>query len=586
VTHYARTQHDIIESLFSQQSLCAVFQQTAAVCGTQIAFRSSGAKESITWGEAADRVRSIARGLASVGVGPGDSVSMLLRNTPHFHLIDLAVLHLGAVPVSMYPTDTTERMVAQIEASGSTVLLVEHPFCERGAELRDSCPSLEYLVTAGNAPAGFISLGELEQRSEDVPFDFEKSWKAVGPGDTACLLYTSGTTGAPKGVQIPHRAILASVAHYAEVAPVTPHGRVLSYLPAAHIADRFAGHYAAIAFGHTLTCIPDHEDLYDTLREVRPTHFFTVPRVLEKLMERARELLASQPDLDDCFRRRLAAVERTGVSDISEPDAAPLLPITEGIGLDQAEWLTVGSAPSARGALDALAALGLPFADIWGMTEIMVCTMSPPGGIRPGTIGKPFSRVELRLDEDGELMAKGPNMFSGYRNDPVRTAEALDDGWIRTGDLADIDADGYVRIIGRKKDMIINAAGKNMSPLVIEGAVKVASPLIDQVAAVGDGRRFVSAIIALDGPRVKEFADDRGIAGEFAELTSHPLVRQEVADAIARANETLSRVEQIRDWRIVEEIWRPGSDVMTGSMKLVRSKVINKYQSLVESIYE
>jgi long-subunit acyl-CoA synthetase (AMP-forming) len=452
-----------------------------------------------------------------------------------------------------------------------------------------SCARLKTVVVMGE----FTSAGDgptltVEDLMRLTPSDFDAdtAWRHLGPESTACLIYTSGTTGEPKGVQIPHRAIVASVAQYSEVAPFTPHGRVLSYLPAAHIADRWASHYAAMAGGHTVTCVPDHTTLYDALKDTRPTHFFAVPRILEKLSDRADDVLARTPELADDHVARLAEIRASGEIEPRADGQSRFASIHAELGLDAAEWMTVGSAPSARGFLESMAALDLPFADVWGMTEIIVCSMNRPERLKLGSIGRPMPGIRFEI-EDGELLAAGATAFTGYRGDPGRTKEVLsDDGWVRSGDLAEIDADGYVWIRGRKKEMIINSAGKNMSPLTIEGALESSSTLIDHVAVAGDGRRFVVALISLDAQRLVAFAADRGLSGGYAELTRDPAVLAEVGAAVDRGNATLSRVEHVRAWRVVEDEWLPGGEEITASMKLMRNRILRRYAAIVDELYD
>jgi long-chain acyl-CoA synthetase len=579
------TQAEIIDSIFEQDSVCSLFQDTVSINPGRPAL-TLVTGETLTWGETAQRVREIAQGLAALGVGRGDTVALLFRNIPDFHLADLAVLHLGAAPASLYPTDPLEKMASIVDAAGASVLVTEAVYEQRARDLAQA--SARTLHVADTAPRPFPGARSIDDlAASDVIFDFDSTWRGVNREDVACLLYTSGTTGSPKGVEIPHRAVLASLANYADRAPVTPGGRVLSYLPAAHIADRFASHYSAVAFAHTITCVPDPADLFDTIRKVRPTHFFTVPRVLEKLHDAAVDVLARDPDRMSTMEQRRAMVHDRGYARHQELSDPVFADVRTALGLDKAEWLTVGSAPSTRGVVEHLAAIGLPFADIWGLTEIMVCTMNPPEEIRFGTIGKAFERASLTVAEDGELLARGPSGFLGYRNDPARTAESVDsDGWVHTGDLASIDDEGYVRIIGRKKEIMINSAGKNMSPLEIEGALKASSALIDHAAAVGDGRRYVTAVIALDGARLQEFATTHSLSGTHAELARHPLVTREIDQAVARANEHLPRVEHVRKWYVAPDEWLPGGGEVTASMKLIRTAVLSRYCSEIEAQYD
>ena len=311
-------------------------------------------------------------------------------------------------------------------------------------------------------------------------FDFDAAWRAVDPEDVATLIYTSGTTGPPKGVQLTHRNLMAEIRAVADCLPTEPGGRITSFLPSAHIADRWSAHYqSSMVFGFTLTCIADPRTVVQHLPEVRPTAWGSVPRIWEKMK---------------------AALEAQGVTDPAALPEEHRAAIREKLGLDQCAWLVVGAAPTPVEVLEYFDALGLPICELWGMSETSSCaTINPPDRIKIGTCGPPLKGVELKLADDGELLVRGEIVMKGYRNDPVKTAEAIDDeGWLHTGDVAEIDDDGYVKIVDRKKELIINAAGKNMSPVNIESRLKTCHPLIGTAVAIGDRRPYNVALIVLD----------------------------------------------------------------------------------------
>jgi long-subunit acyl-CoA synthetase (AMP-forming) len=531
----------------STATLCQAFQRTAAANAGRIALREAGTAEGVTWDEYARRVQAIATGLHAVGVRPGDAVAILIRNRPAFNLADTAALHLGATPFSLYATEPQEQMVALMRDSGARVLITEEHFAERAAAVAERAVTVE----------------ELEALEADE-FDFEAAWRAVTPESIACLIYTSGTTGAPKAVQLPQRAIMASLAGVDALAPHGPEHRGVSFLPNAHITDRFICHYSTIWLGGTLTCVPDHERLWDTLRGVRPTRFHGVPRTFEKLADSARALIATDPELNAAFDASLAAF-RAG-----RRDAETLAPVREHLGLDQVEWLSVAAAPSAYATLEFHHAIGLNLAELWGMSEFMMAIMNPPGRVKLGTVGLPLPAVEARLADDGELLLRGPHACAGYRNDPEKTAAMLDaDGWVHSGDLAAVDEDGYFRIVGRKKEVMINSSGKNLFPAKIEAAVKQSSPLVGHVAVIADRRRYVSALIVPDPEQLAAFAQPAA----------------EIERAVAEANERLSRVEHIRAFRILDEEWIPGGPVLTNTMKLRRASIAERYAELIEEMY-
>jgi long-chain acyl-CoA synthetase len=574
-----RTQEDVVATMSGPGTLCDLFRATVAASPDVVALRRDDDDRELTWAAYAANVDAYATGLAAAGVGHGDVVGLLLRNVPEFHVADMAVLHLGAVPYSLYVTDTAEKMAGFVTAGDVAVLVTERHFLDRARELRAACPGLEHVLLVDGEDDDVRAIDDATA-PDDLDLDARR--RAVRPEDAAVLLYTSGSTGAPKGVLLSHRALRISVANYAAAATATPNGRVLSYLPHAHIADRFGSHYKALGYGHTITSVVDAATLYDTMRAVRPTDFFAVPRVLEKLWDRVATHLVGEPGGGDALAPRVAAV-RDGVD---PPRDGSFASARAAIGLDDAEWLTVGAAPSSRPILEQMHGIGLPFADIWGMTEIIVCTMGLAEARSIGTIGRPLGGVEFRLRPDGELLARGENAFIGYRGAPARTAEIRDaDGWIHTGDLAAAGDHGLWSIVGRKKDVMINASGKNLSPTAIEGTIKATSPLIDQVVAVGDGRRYVAALIALDGHELHAYAAAHDLRGAFGDLAAEPAVLEEVGAAVERGNARLSRVEQVRRWHVVPSEWVPGGDEVSGGMKLARATIARKYADEIEALF-
>ena len=529
----------------STATLCEAFQRTAAVDPGGIALQ--GGEAAVTWEEYARRVQAIATGLHALGVRAGDVVALLIPNRPEFNLADTAALHLGATPFSIYATEPIERMRALMQDSGARVLITDD---ERGPEVTERA----------------VSVAELEALDDDG-FDFEAAWRAVTPDSIACLIYTSGTTGEPKAVQLPQRAIMSSLAGVDALAPPTVEHRGVSFLPSAHITDRFICHYSTLWLGGTLTCVADHERLWDTIREVRPTRFHGVPRTFEKLADFARAQIDADPELSAAFEASLAAF-RAGTTDAEA--LAALRPVREQLGLDEVEWLSVAAAPSAYATLEFHHALGLNLAELWGMSEFMMAIMNPPSRVKLGTVGVPLPAVEARLAEDGELLLRGPHACAGYRNDPAKTAAMLDaDGWAHSGDLAAVDEDGYFKIVGRKKEVMINSSGKNLFPAKIEAAVKESSRLVGHVAVIADRRRYVSALIVPDPEQLEGFEQPAA----------------EIERAVAEANTRLSRVEQIRAFRVVDDEWAPGGPLLTNTHKLRRASIAERYADLIEEMY-
>jgi long-subunit acyl-CoA synthetase (AMP-forming) len=538
------------------ETLCGAFQIVVAERPHQVAHRAFGGGLEFTYAEFAARVRRLAEGLHSLGVRRGDAVGEMLANRPEFNLVDVAAFHLGATGFSIYNTLSPEQIQHLLRNSGARVVVTERQFLPRVLEART--PELEHVVVVDAAERGLLTLDDLE-RSHVRGFDFEAAWRAVEPGDVLTLIYTSGTTGPPKAVQLTHANVLFECRALEDVVNSEPGGRVLSYLPLAHVGDRLGSHYgASICFGRTVVSVADPRQVVPAMVEVRPTVFGGVPRVWEKLK---------------------AGLEAAGLRDPSQlPEAGKAL-VRARLGLDHCTVRVSGAAPAAMEVLQYFHELGLPLNEGWGMSELSCfATVNPPDGIRMGTVGKALPGVELRLLDDGELLVRGPLVMKGYRNDPERTDEALDaDGWLHTGDVASIDSDGYVTIIDRKKELIINAAGKNMSPANIELKLRAASPLIAQAVCIGDRRPYNVALLVLDREVLAKTSGGSSLSNEA--------LHGVIAVAVETANAGLSRVEQIKRFAILDAEWPPGGDELTPTMKLKRKPIHAKYAAEIERLY-
>jgi long-chain acyl-CoA synthetase len=572
-----------------QPTLCAAFQVTAAANAARPALRTPDDSVSLTWAQYAARVKSIATGLAALGVGDGDTVALLLANRPEFHLLDTASIHLGAVPFSVYHTNPAEQIAYQLTNSEARVFVTEAAFLERVRAACEIAGTVEHLVVVDDAePTGHMTLAELEAAG-DAAFDFDAAWRAVSPEHLANLVYTSGTTGDPKGVQHHHGGLVFGLGVMDRLAPISPEGRVVSYLPMAHIAERYISHYSSLAFGYTITCCPDPKQLPQAIATTKPTRFFGVPRIYEKLRGAALGIIEADPLLTAALEAGLARVrvEQSGEQpeplDAEHEDA--LAGLRQRLGLDEAEWVGVAAAPTPYAVLEFFHAIGVRIAELWGMSETVLTTSNPPDRIKLGSIGVAIPGIEVRLADDGEILVRGPNVTSGYRNDPERTGEALDaDGWMHSGDIAVADEDGYMRIVDRKKEIIINSAGKNMSPAHIECTIKEECPLIGQVVAIGDARPYVTALVVLDAEAAARLAQD-GLPPDIGELVEHERVRAEIDAAVERGNQRLARVEQIKKYALLPMTWEPGGDEVTPTMKLKRRPIAEKYVAEIRALY-
>ncbi|HWA53287.1 MAG TPA: long-chain fatty acid--CoA ligase [Solirubrobacterales bacterium] len=572
-------------------TMCEAFQLTAAEWAESPALRFKDSDYEASWQDYADAVRKRAAGLAALGVERGDTVGFMLVNRPALHLTDAAAMHLGATTFSIYNTSSPEQVEYLVRDAGNRVIVTEQAFLETVLAAQEAVDTLEHVIVIdGEAPAGTIPIAELEEMGEPG-FDFEAAWRAVEPDDVLCLIYTSGTTGPSKGVQLTHANMVSVWRACDEVQQTAPGGRMISYLPSAHIADRWAGIYAQMIYGSCVYCCPDPRQMVAYSIEVKPTVWGGVPRIWEKLKAAIEVGIAAEADeakreatevAIELGRRRARAIANGGAPEELEAewqraDAEVLSTIRAMLGLDQVESFVVGAAPTPPEVLEFFLALGIEIRETWGMSETTaITTLNPPGAVRVGTVGPPIPNTEVKLAEDGEVMVRGPQVMSGYRNMPEKTAEALDeDGWLHTGDIGEFDEAGYLRIVDRKKELIINAAGKNMSPANIEAKLKAATPLIAQAVAIGDNRPYNVALFALDA----ETLAARGLSPE------DPAVAEEIANAVETANARLARVEQIKRFKVLPGEWSPGGEELTPTMKLKRRPIERKYEAEIEALY-
>jgi long-chain acyl-CoA synthetase len=587
-------------------TVCEAFQLTAASHPDAVALRTPGGNVEVSWREYAWRVDRIAAGLAALGTSRGDTVALMMVNRPEFHLCDTAALHIGAIPFSIYNTLPTGDIVHLLSNAGSRVAICESQFAERLLEAGAKA-GVEHVVCIDDIPAGTLRLTELERRGSPE-FEFEAAWRAVEPDDLLTLIYTSGTTGPPKGVEITHANMLAELRATSQVLPTLRGDRCVSFLPSAHIADRWLTHYQGLAFGAQVTCVADATQLPAALVDTRPTTWGAVPRVWEKLKGALEAAVSAEQDpgralaLRDAIeigRRKVRAEQAATAGEGRGPseallaefeaaDDAVLSKLRAKLGLDQLRWAISGAAPIGVDVLELFGAIGVPICEAWGMSELScAATLNRPGETRFGTVGTAAPGIEVALADDGELLCRGPIVMRGYRGEPDKTAKAIDpDGWLHSGDIAQIDQDGYVRIVDRKKELIINAAGKNMSPANIEAKLKAASPLIGQAVAIGDRRSYNVALIMLDPDGCAAHADAEGLPDASpAALSRDPGVATAVASAVERANTQLARVEQIKRHAILSDEWPPGGEQLTPTMKLKRKPIAAKYADEIEALY-
>ncbi len=575
------------------------FLATVSSRGAVVAIRNGANDETTTWDELEAWSRRVAGGLNSLGVNHGDTVAMMLTNRPEFFACDLAVISLGGVPFSIYQTSSPGQIAYMVGDAGAKVAIVETKFLEAFEKAREDLPLVENVIVL-DGPGGTISLEDLEKVDPD--FDTATSAGNVGLDDLLTLIYTSGTTGPPKGVELTHGNLLsvtASVEDFIEFPEVG--GKVISWLPSAHIAERSAHYYLPVTRGLEITTCPDARKIIEFLPKVKPTWFFAVPRIYEKLKAGLEAQLASLPEeqrvqamagLEASLQKvRLEQAGKEVPADIAAIAAAAdeqlFSSIRTHLGFDELVALNVAAAPTPIEVLEFFHALGIEVGELWGLSETCgIITCNPPDRIKLGTVGPPIAGCEVKIADDGEILCRGISIMPGYHNQPEKTAETFVDGWLATGDIGELDEDGYLTIVDRKKELIINAAGKNMSPANIESHMKAASPLIGQVVAIGDRRPYNVAIVVLDPDYAPVWAAQNGLEGlSLAELAGEAKLRSAIQSGIEEANGKMARVEQIKKFEILPTEWLPGGDELTPTMKLKRKPITEKYESVIDDLY-
>ncbi len=583
------------------RTLPMIFLETVAARPDSTALRWKDGDDwrTLTWREYSQQVARAASALRSEGVDRGDRVVLMLRNRHEFHIADTACLFLGATPVSIYNSSAPEQVEYLAGHCRAKAAVVEAAFMDRLLAVRPALPTLGTLVVVddpeGLAPADVLSWSALVGAA---PLDLHAELGNAASDDLATVVYTSGTTGPPKGVALDHRNIVWTLECFHDAFEIDVTGsRAVSYLPMAHVAERMVSHYLATAFGFEVTTCPDASQVVPYLVQTRPEIFFAVPRIWEKAYASIRSSVDADPQRAATFASALevgwqASECRARGEDLPIDLAAAferadgaLAQVRSSIGLDQVRTAITGAAPIPYEILRFFRGLGIPLSEIYGLSETSGPMTWTPFRVRVGTVGPPLAGVEVRLEEDGEVCCRGGNVFRGYLDAPEKTAEVLDsDGWFHSGDIGVFDDAGYLKIVDRKKELIITAGGKNISPANLEAALK-AGPLIGQVCVIGDARPFVSALIVLDPDVAPAWAKQRDIAGDIAELAEHPEVRAEVQREIDEANEHFSQVERVKRFTILHEEWTPDSDELTPTMKLKRRGVHAKHADAIEALY-
>ena len=604
-----------LDIVMEGETIPAIFWNAVAKRGPNIWMRQKhlGLWRSWTWNQTADAVREIAGGLISLGFAKGDCASILANTVVEWVWADLAVLSAGGVSNGVYPTDAASQLQFLCEDSRTTLLFVEDDEqLDKALEVRAQLPLLRKIVVFDmdglrelNDP-GVISMDALRALGRDYlkahPGTVEQRVQMCKPDDLAILVYTSGTTGKPKGAMHLHQGLVFTVRGYNTLVAQDERDERMCFLPLCHIAERMGGEYFALYTGAKLNFVENPETIPENVREIAPTVFTAVPRVWEKFYSGVMISLKEAGFIQQAAYAWGIGVGTTIADRVLAGQSVSawlklqftlaqwmvLNNVRKLIGIHRARFLVTGAAPISPDLVRWYMALGLPMLEVWGMTETCgASTGVPAEKMKPGSIGPAASYNEVRLDPStGEILVRGKNVFAGYLNLPEKTAETIDkDGWLHTGDVGVVDADGYYRITDRMKDIIITAGGKNVTPSELENDLKF-SPYITDAVVIGDKRPYLVVIVMIDQENVEKFAQDADVPfSNYASLTRSAEVQALIQGELDRVNKKFARVEQLKKFFLLETQLTAEDEELTPTMKLKRKLVEAKYAAQIEAMY-
>ncbi len=597
-----------IDSTVEGQTICALFQQATKEFATNEALKWKVGDEwkSYSWAEFGEQVRAFAKGLIALGLQPGEFVNLIGSNDPLYAISDFGVLHAGGVPVSLYNTLAPEQIDYIVNHSEAKYVICENRnYLERFLKIQNEIPNVRKIILWRDADEfqdndWIVSFDDVVAQGKSIDdAEYEKRWQAIKPEDLVTLIYTSGTTGPPKGVMVTHRNVCWTLESSLRAQSLAPGQKQISYLPMAHIAERMVGHYFPLKLGSAVHFCPDPRQIGAYLADVRPTFFFAVPRIWEKLYQGIQNAIAGSPDeqrkqAEEALETRIKVVEleneRKPVPDDLKAKAEQLKPVTDFIaalvGLDKVESAGTGAAPIAQDIITFFIAIGVPIFEVYGQSEDTGPTSwNRPGMSKIGTVGPSIPGVEVKLAEDGELLVRGGNLTNGYYREPELTAETFDDeGWLHSGDVAEIDDEGFIKIVDRKKEILITAGGKNVAPSNVENMLKQ-HPLVGQACMIADKRPYATALITLDPDDAAAWAKKQGKPEDIASLSQDPDVVASIQAHIDEMNTKLHNQEQIKKFTILPVAWGVDSGEVTPTLKMKRKVVNQKFEDEIESMY-
>jgi long-chain acyl-CoA synthetase len=563
--------------------------------------RGAGGWEATSWKTYADEVRRAGAALIALGVEAGQSVCILGGNRPEWVIFDVGAMAAGAVPAGIYTTSSPGECAYILNHCEAPVLLVENEAqWQKVASVRDELPHLRHVVMMRGGGAVddsmVIAWDDFLGRGGSAGGGLDERMAGLRPDTVSTLIYTSGTTGRPKGVMLTQDNLTWTASQACELVDASEKERVLSYLPLSHIAEQMFTIHIAAALGYPVYYAESLDKLLANMIEVKPTMVFGVPRVWEKfhagVLEKLGEAHGAKAKLAmqamavgaKVTKRQAAGLGASFVDAARYKlfDKLVYSKVKAGLGLGEARFCVSGAAPIAPEVLEFFAGVGLPIYEVYGQSEDCGPTsFNAPGRTRFGTVGPPFPGVEVKIASDGEIIVRGRNVFAGYFKDPEATAETLHDGWLHTGDLGEFDADGYLSITGRKKDIIITAGGKNIAPKLFEGTIR-SHPLVAEAVVIGDRRKFLTALVSLDGEAVERFMKERELSGPPDESKE---IRSEIQKAVDEANAEMARVEQIKKFTILAREFSIAEGELTPTLKVKRNVVVSNFESEIEAMY-
>ena len=594
-------------------TVAKLFRHTAASRGARVAMmhKDFGIWQKVTWNEYAARARWTGLALASLGLKPRDVAAILAETIPEWLFTDMGIIGLGAVSVGLYPTSSREQVEYILNDCAARFLFVEdEEQLDKVLERRERLPNLArvivYDMTGLKRLADpivmsyeeLLALGKAEEAK--APARWDALVDATRPEDRAILVYTSGTTGPPKGAILSHANLIFAIDRWGEMAPTFDSDDTLAFLPLCHMAERMMTAMRPLAYGGVVHFAESPDTVLENLREVSPTVFFAVPRIWEKLHSLVTMTLQDATILQRAMYRRASAVAHA-VAD--RKMAGKPVPLTlralnalaqllvlhntkRLLGLSRARLIGSGAAPISQEIMRWYVALGIPIFEIYGQTECSgIATFYKPEEFALGTVGKPLSGTEIRLSPEQEIVVRGPHVFQGYLNKPERSAEAVRDGWLHTGDIGAFTPEGRLRITDRKSDIIITSGGKNITPSEIENRLKF-SPYVTDAIVIGDRRNFLTALVMIDQENVTKYAQTQRIPfTDYASLTRAPAIKELVWGEVEKVNKLLANVERIRKIHLLDILLTAEDEEMTPTLKLRRKFVNEKYKKEIEAMY-